>query len=1122
MAKKNKVNKKQHEEKIKLLQALNTAQLYYFKDFSLREIFDYLLKTLLDFTESEYGFIGEVLYTEQMQPYLKTYALTDISWNEETKKFYDENDPIGMEFSNPDTLFGSVMTTEKPVIANNPYKDPRRGGLPEGHPALNAFLGLPFLIGEQLVGMAGVANRPGGYDRKIVSYLKLFIEVSGRIIQEHRNKQKRKETENLLFESQQKFQTIFDKATDYIVLIDSDGYIRELNEKIEEGLGYKRKNIIGKHLMEVPYLTDEGKKTVFERSKERLKGGKIPTYELDFFRFDGSSLVGEVNASLVTMRDGTKGDLVIIRDISDRKNAEKEITEKSNDLTRYNENIKLLHKITTAKYKNIVTLLDDFLEAGIKIFDLPTGIISRIEKDKYTVLATKTPLEFLHSGMEFKLEETYCSEVFNSKKTIAFESAVDAAAKKVHPIIPNEFFEAYMSAPIYVGGSIYGTLNFSSTQSREQSFQEFEIEILELMAESIGKFILYDKSQGHRRQIEQALRDSEIRNRTLIDTAVDTIITIDDKGNIESVNNAFVKMFGYKEDEVIGKNVKMLMDIHHKRNHDQYLRNYLTTGKQKIIGLGREVTARRKDGSIIYIDLSVSKMNFGDTIKFAGIIHDITERKAAESNLRLSESRLAKAQEIAHLGNWEWDVQTNELTWSDETYRIFGFDPNKDAATFGSFQKHVHPEDKSALNEVIEAAVKKGTAYTIEHRVILPDKSIRYVRGKGDTTENDKGKVIKLFGTVQDITAIKNAENERIDLINKLQETSNQMNAILDSVGDAIVTINSKHEISTANSAFLEMFNKKEVDVIGETCGCILKELDKDAKYDKSIDSAVLSNSSETERLSSRTHLNVSGNRKIVVEAITTALKDANDNIVGAVKSIRDVSKEAEIDRMKTEFISMVSHELRTPLTSIKGYIDLILGGDTGNINELQREFLDIVYDNSERLNNLINDLLDVEKIEAGKVEMDFTEISLSNVVTIAAKTMEAAARNKGLDFVAKIQDNVTCYGDKDRLTQATANLISNAIKYTKKGSVTILLSKHNGVPVIAVKDTGIGLSKANQKKLFTKFFRADNEYTREVGGTGLGLSIIKAIIDRHGGEVQVNSTLNKGSEFKIMLHPQE
>ena len=140
--------------------AISDVQSHYIAESDKRGGFDQVLSRVLELTESDYGFIGEILFTDDGRPYLKTLAVSNISWNEETRKFYDENAPNGMMFTNLDTLFGAVMTTAQPVIANDPVNDPRSGGLPEGHPPLNAFLGIPFVKGERLVGMMGIANRP--------------------------------------------------------------------------------------------------------------------------------------------------------------------------------------------------------------------------------------------------------------------------------------------------------------------------------------------------------------------------------------------------------------------------------------------------------------------------------------------------------------------------------------------------------------------------------------------------------------------------------------------------------------------------------------------------------------------------------------------------------------------------------------------------------------------------------------------------------------------------------------------------------------------------------------------------------------------------------------------------
>jgi len=1106
----------QLQMKNSLLKALSKAQTQFINCNDIRLIFEYLLNEILDLTGSEYGFIGEVLYNDKHDPYLKIYAITDISWNEESRNFYEENAPAGLEFYNMNTLFGHVITDEKTVISNDPAADPRSGGLPKGHPPLNSFLGIPFLMGEQLIGMVGLANRPGGYDEKLVEYLQPFVNVSTGIIQAHRIEKNRRETEDILFESQQKYQSLFDKATDYIVLIDSKGYVLELNEKIEPGLGYKRKDIIGKHIMELPYLSEEGKKKVVKKSSKRLEGGQVPAYELDFHAIDGRMLIGEVNATLVQLRDGTKGDLVIIRDITERKKYEEEIKQKSSDLERFSSSIKQLHRIATTQYDNIDDLLSSYLKAGKKIFGLPTGIISRIEGNTYKVLATVSDFDFLESGMEFELKDTYCNQVIETNTTIAFSSATEIAGKNIHPIIPIEYFESYISAPIYVGGEIYGTLNFSSPKKKNSPFLAYEYEIIELMAESIGQFIVFQKSELHRREIEAALRNSEIRNRTMIDTAVDAIITIDHRGIIESVNQAFTKIFGYKGDEVIGKNVNMIMPEPFHSEHDKYLKNYRKTGKRKVIGIGREVTARHKTRRTFPIDLAVSEMKLGDQVMFTGIIRDITERKEVENNLRLSKQRLAKAQELAHIGNWEWNVKTNDLFWSDEIYRIFGFNLIEKHATYEKYLSTIHPDDRETLDYVIKSAVENGNPYNLEHRIIRPDGTERIVFSQGEASVNESGQVEKLFGTVQDITERKKVELERNKLFRILEAKTNELNAILDSVGDAIVSLAENHAISSVNQAFLELFDLKEEDVIGKDCDKVLKSVDKSTHYDRSIDVLVDGGA----RTVSRNRFKNKEGKDVTVETINSPLRDSDGNVVGAVKSIRDVTKEAEIDRMKTEFISMVSHELRTPLTSIKGYIDLILSGDTGDVNELQQEFLEIVFENSERLNNLINDLLDVEKIETGKVEMKFSDVSLSSIVNIAAKTMKAAADKKGLKLVADIQENVEYMGDKERLVQVVANLISNAVKYTKQGTITVSLHVKNGRPEITIKDTGIGITKGNQKKLFNKFFRADNDYTREVGGTGLGLSIVKAIVKKHRGEIDVKSVINKGSEFTVSFPP--
>jgi diguanylate cyclase (GGDEF)-like protein/PAS domain S-box-containing protein len=179
-------NKKRTEFELdvnyKMLANISSIQSNFILDGNPKTAFDGLLEKLLELTDSSYGFIGEIHRKDDGTPYLKTHAITNIAWNDETLKFYEENAPQGMEFLNLKSLFGEVITTGRPVIANDPYNDPRRAGLPPGHPALNAFLGLPFHIGDRMVGMAGIANRPNGYNDDLVRLLSPFMMTCGNLV----------------------------------------------------------------------------------------------------------------------------------------------------------------------------------------------------------------------------------------------------------------------------------------------------------------------------------------------------------------------------------------------------------------------------------------------------------------------------------------------------------------------------------------------------------------------------------------------------------------------------------------------------------------------------------------------------------------------------------------------------------------------------------------------------------------------------------------------------------------------------------------------------------------------------------------------------------------------------
>ncbi len=241
--------------------------------------------------------------------------------------------------------------------------------------------------------------------------------------------------------------------------------------------------------------------------------------------------------------------------------------------------------------------------------------------------------------------------------------------------------------------------------------------------------------------------------------------------------------------------------------------------------------------------------------------------------------------------------------------------------------------------------------------------------------------------------------------------------------------------------------------------------------------------------------------------------------LIGVVSILRDITREKEIDRMKTELVSMVAHELRSPLTSISGFSELLL--DDGITREQSEEYATIILKESNRLSELINKFLDISKIEAGKSQVKKIPVQLQEIVDKVVDVNSHQAEKKKITVSIKASNNLPmAYADRDMIEQVLLNLFSNAVKYSPEhASVEIRLRDLPQEILVEVEDTGYGISEEDLPRIFDKFYRAsDHEEVREAGGTGLGLSLVKEIVDLHGGKINVKSKLGKGSTFSFTL----
>jgi signal transduction histidine kinase len=259
---------------------------------------------------------------------------------------------------------------------------------------------------------------------------------------------------------------------------------------------------------------------------------------------------------------------------------------------------------------------------------------------------------------------------------------------------------------------------------------------------------------------------------------------------------------------------------------------------------------------------------------------------------------------------------------------------------------------------------------------------------------------------------------------------------------------------------------------------------------------------------------------KVVAVNVSPVLH--GDEFLGVVSVFRDISREVAADRIKSEFVATVSHELRTPMTSIKGYADLLLLGAAGEITPEQRRFLEIVKNNADRLSLLVNDLLDISRMEQGGVELDIRQINLDEVVRDVVDAIKGrkASENRQIEFNIDVPGNLQdMYADYDRITQIITNLVSNAYNYTPDGgTVTIRAIPEDGGVKIDIADTGIGIPKEDQGRVFERFVRGEDPMVMRTAGTGLGLAIVQHLVTMHRGKVWFESEEGIGTTFSVWL----
>ncbi|MBN2390197.1 MAG: MEKHLA domain-containing protein [Anaerolineae bacterium] len=671
---------------------------------------------------------------------------------------------------------------------------------------------------------------------------------------------------------------------------------------------------------------------------------------------------------------------------------------------------------------------------------------------------------------------------------------------------------------------------------------------------------IYDITE--RRQAEERVRIFQ----SLAENAADGITMVDFEGKIFYANRAAYDILGFdfEQQDLMGASLAALADESEREVQAQAIQHIMTEGGS----WSGEGQARRKDGSPFDIAVAMFAVlnTAGRPISLAAIFRDVTEGKRAQVALQESEQRLSEALNIAQMGYWTLDIATNTFTFNDQYYKAI---LNTTAEEVGGYalaaeefaQRFVVPEDAPLVAENARLAIESPDPdfqIQFESRNLTADGEEVWTTIWTTAERDAEGRTIGMRGVSQVITERKQAEAEIEKRASELQTVA---------------------EVSTAASTILEpdRLLGRVVELTKANFGLYHAHIYLIDEADESLVLAAGAGEAGQQMLAQGWQIAVDSATSLVARAFRTrqgviandvraapdflpnpllpdtrselavplivgeqvlGVLDVQSDQVGhftqqdvtiqttlagqiatAVENARLFQETRQVDRLKSEFLANMSHELRTPLNSIIGYVQLLLMDLEGEIPEDSYEDMKSVETNSQHLLNLINDVLDLARIEAGRMELHMEHIDLPNLLDIVKSNNAGLFIDSPLTFSVEAEPDLPqIYADQIRITQVLNNLISNAFKFTETGGIIMRAYSVDDEICIAIEDTGIGIAEKDLDMVFERFRQVDGSFTRRAEGTGLGLSITRLLVELHGGRLTVQSKLGEGSTFIVHL----
>jgi len=646
--------------------------------------------------------------------------------------------------------------------------------------------------------------------------------------------------------------------------------------------------------------------------------------------------------------------------------------------------------------------------------------------------------------------------------------------------------------------------------------------------------------------VEQALKESEEKYRNLFELAPDNIVTIDMKGTITSCNSAMLSLTGFSERELVGKHFSKLPTVR-VSDIPKYAKILGSLVRGKVPELF-EITFDHKDGSQRWAEVRVAILEAkGRKVGIQTITRDITDRRQAEEALRKSEENFRNSLDNSPLGTRIINAEGETIYANQAILDIYGYSSIEELKSIPAVERHTPKSYAERQERVRKREAGKPVPDYFEQSIIRKDGEVRHLEVFNREVLWGGEKQFQLI--YHDITEHKRAEEA-------LRESEERYRDLFENANDLIQCVMPDGHFLYVNKAWREILGYSEKEVANLTLwdiihpdfiphcrevfqkvmsGETVKNVEavfvaKDGKL-VTVEGNVNSRSKGGEVVATRGIFRDITERKKMerelqerneqLDAQNEELRSQSEELMAQQQELAEKTREVEAaSRAKSEFLSHMSHELRTPLHVIIGFSELMVDGVAGKVNKEQRQCLGDIWGGGQHLLGLINDILDLSKIESGKMELKLANFAIGNLVKVLGRTMATRFAQKNQSFDIKVEEGLPpVRADRDKVRQVLLNLLSNSSKFTPDGGkLEVEAVRENDWCRVSVIDNGIGIKQADQERIFGPFCQLDNPLNNNIGGTGLGLTIARQIVEKHGGRIWVESEYGRGSRFSFTL----